>query len=34
MLRDAPVICERRNGFGVPELRRTQNQPLRLEDGK
>jgi hypothetical protein len=34
VLRDAQVIRERRNRFGVPELRRTQNQPLGLEDGE
>ena len=27
------VVCERRYCFGVPEARRTQNQPLGLEDG-
>ena len=34
VLRDAPVVRERRNRFGVLKLRRTQNQPLGLEDGE
>ena len=34
ILRDAAIVGERRNRFSVHELRRTQNQPLRLEDGE
>ena len=33
VLRDTPIVCERRDRFSVHELRRTQDQPLRLEDG-
>jgi hypothetical protein len=33
VLRNAAIVRERRNRFSVHELRRTQNQPLRLEDG-
>ena len=33
VLGDAAIVGERRNRFSVLELRRTQNQPLRLEDG-
>ena len=32
VLRNATIVCERRNRFGVLKLRRTQNQPLGLED--
>jgi hypothetical protein len=32
ILRNATIVCERRNRFGVLKLRRTQNQPLGLED--
>jgi hypothetical protein len=34
VFRNATIVCERRNRFGVPKLRRTQNQPLSLEDDK
>jgi|GEM_PF-60601 len=33
IFRDAAIVGERSNRFSVHELRRTQNQPLRLEDG-
>ena len=32
VLGDTTIVCERRNRFGVLKLRRTQNQPLGLED--
>jgi hypothetical protein len=34
ILSNTPVVCERRNCFRVLKLRRTQNQPLGLEDGE
>jgi hypothetical protein len=34
VLRDTAIVGECRNRFSVPKLRRTQNQPLRLEDGE
>jgi hypothetical protein len=33
VLGDAAIIRQHGYRFNVPKLRRTQNQPLRLEDG-